>query len=107
LPVEDPGDVGVGVVHGKPADQVNGVVVGADFRLRAAQRHGQLGDRAAFPPQHQARVRLGVVAAQGDVHLVQQGAQQLLAVLVGGGRGVPDGAEVAAEGEDGLFVLLG
>ena len=51
LPVEDPGDDGVGVVHGQPADQVDGVLIGADFRLRAAQRDGQLADRAAFPPQ--------------------------------------------------------
>jgi hypothetical protein len=50
-------------------------------------------------------VRAGVVAAQRDVHLIEQGAQQLLAVLVGGGRSVPDGAEVIAEGQDRLFLL--
>ena len=77
-------------MHGQAADQADGVLVGADLRLRAAQRDGQLADRAAFPPQDQAGVRVGVVAAGGDVHLVQQGAQQLLAVLVGGGRRVPD-----------------
>ena len=100
MPVEDPGDDRVGVVHGKPADQVDGVVVGADFRLRAAQRHGQLGDRAAFPPQDQAGVRVGVVAAGGDVHLLQQGAQQLLAVLIGGGGRVLHLAQVVAQGQD-------
>ena len=31
--------------------------------LLAAQRHGQLGDRAAFPAQHQVGVRAGIVAA--------------------------------------------
>ena len=92
--------IGVGVVHGQPADQVDGVLVGADLRLRAAQRDGQLADRAAFPPQDQAGVRVRVVAAGGDVHLLQQGAQQLLAVLIGGGRRVPDLAEVVAEGQD-------
>ena len=107
MPVEDPGDDRVGVVHGQPADQVNGVVVGADFRLRAAQRHGQLGDRAAFPPQDQAGVQVGVVAAGGDVHLLQQGAQQLLAVLVGGGRCRPDLIEILTEGENRLFLLWG
>jgi hypothetical protein len=50
LPVEDPGDFGVGVVHGKPADQVNGVVIGADFRLRAAQRDGSLDCPAGPQP---------------------------------------------------------
>jgi len=52
-------------------------------------------------------VRAGIVAVQRDVHLLQQGAQQLLAVLVGGGRGVPHLAEVAAESQDGLFLLRG
>ena len=55
---------GVGVVHGQAADQVDGVLVGADLRLRAAQRDGQLADRAAFPPQDQAGVRVRVVAAE-------------------------------------------
>ena len=81
--------------------------IGADGGLAAAQRDGQLADRAAFPPQDQGGVRAGVVAVQRDVHLIEQGAQQLLAVLVGGGRGVPDGAEVIAEGEDRLFLLRG
>ena len=45
-------------------------------------------------------MRVRVVAAGGDVHFLQQGAQQLLAVLIGGGRRVPDLAEVVAEGQD-------
>ena len=41
-----------------------------------------------------------VVAVHGDVHLVRQGVQQLLTVLIGGGRRVPDGLQVVAEGQD-------
>jgi len=87
-------------MDGQAADQADGVLAGADLGLRAAQRHGQLADSAAFPPQHQAGVRVRVIAAEGDVHFVGQGAQQLLAVLVGGGRRVSDSVEVVAEGED-------
>jgi hypothetical protein len=94
-------------VHGQAADQVDGVLAGADLGLAAAQLDGQLADRAAFPPQHQAGVRAGVVAVQRDVDLVDQGAQQLFAVLVGGRGRVPDGAEIAAEGEDRLFLFGG
>jgi hypothetical protein len=86
-------------VHGQSPDEVDGVLVGADLGLRAAQRDGQLADRAAFPPQDQAGVRVRAVAAGGDVDLIEQGTQQLLAVLVGGGRRVPDLAEVVAEGQ--------
>jgi hypothetical protein len=41
-----------------------------------------------------------VIAVHGDVHLIEQGAQQLLVVLVAGGGGVPDGLQVVAEGQD-------
>ena len=46
-----------------------------------------------------------VVAVHADVDLLEQGAQQLLAVLVGGGRRRPHPVEVVAEGEDGLLLL--
>jgi hypothetical protein len=45
------------------------------------------------------RVRVLAVDGQGDVG--EQGVQQLLAVLVSGGLGGPDGAEVVGEGQDG------
>ena len=50
--------------------------------------HGQFADRAAVPAQHQPSLPAGVIAVQGDVDLLEQRAQQLLAVAVGGaGRG--------------------
>ena len=108
LPVEDPGDLGVGVVDGEAADQADGVLVGAEpSRGLALDGDGQLADRPAFPAQHQVGVSGVVVAVDGDVDFVQQGAQQLLAVLVGGGRRVPDGLQVIAEGQDrGAFARL-
>ena len=75
LAVEDSGDGGVGVVHGQPAQQVDGVLVGADLRLTTAQRHGELADRAALPAQHQLGVRGGVLALQGDVDFLKQSTQ--------------------------------
>jgi hypothetical protein len=101
LPVEDAGDLGVGVVDGQPADQVDGVLVCADLGGLAPDRHGQLADRAAFPPQQQVRPALGVVAADVDGDFLQQSAQQLLAVLVGGGRCCPYLFQVVAQGQDG------
>jgi hypothetical protein len=41
LPVEDPGDFRIGVVHGEAAHEVDGVFVGADCGLWASQRDGQ------------------------------------------------------------------
>jgi hypothetical protein len=42
-----------------------------------------------------------------DADLVQQGAQQLLAVLVAGGGRRPHPGEVVTEGEDGPFLVRG
>ena len=100
MPVEDPGDLRVGVVHGQATDQLDGVLAGADRRRLAFERHHQLADRAALPAQQQVGSTLGGVAVDGDVDLLQQGAQQLLAVLVGGGRRRPDLVEVVAEAQD-------
>ena len=101
LPVEDPGDDRVGVVHGEPPDQVDGVLIGAD--LRAARRRSGTVSSLIAPPFHRStRSACGAGSSRrsGDVHFVQQGAQQLLAVLVGGGGRVPYLAEVVAEGQD-------
>src|SRR5262249_51161644 len=100
-PVEDPRDLGVVVVDGEPADQADSVLIGAQPAGRGAfDRDRQFGDRPAFPPQDQVSAAAVVIAVDGDVDLVQQGAQQLFAVLVGGGGRVPDGLQIIAEGED-------
>src|SRR3974377_1811944 len=52
------------------------------------------------------RIRaVGARASRGWAAPREEGAEQLLAVLAGGGRSVPDGAEVIAEGQDRLFLL--
>jgi hypothetical protein len=93
-------------VDSQPADQADGVLAGAEPSWGLAlDRDGQLADRPAFPPQHQIGVSCVVVTADGDVDFVQQGAQQLLAVFIGGGVRIPDLTEVVAEGEDrGAFL---
>ena len=63
----------------------------------AFDRHGQVGDGAAFPAQQQFGVGVGVVAVHVDVDLVEQAAQQLFAVLVGGGGRRPCFGEVVTE----------
>ncbi len=108
LPVQDPGDRGVRVADCQAAQQVDGVLLGAQTLWRLAfDRHGQFGDRAAFPAQHEISAAFLVVAAHADADFVQQAAQQLFAVLVGGGRRRPRFTEVAAESQDGLFLLRG
>src|SRR6266545_679876 len=100
LAVEDPGDDGIGVVGRQPADQRDGVLVGADRRgVGAGQLDDQLAGVAAAPAQQQPGA--GGVAVDGDDDLLEQGAQQLLAVPVGGGRRLPHQAHVAAQGGDG------
>ena len=69
--------------------------------MACAWRGGELAERAAFPAQDEVGVALAAVAVHGDVDLVEQGAQQLFAVPVGGGRCVPDLMQVVAEGQDG------
>ena len=63
----------------------------------------------APPFQRSSEVRAGlvVVAVHADADLVEQGAQQLFAVLVGGGGRRPHPGEVVAEGEDRLLLVRG
>ena len=92
--------VASGVVGGETAHQVDDVLVGAEpFGWRAPDWHPQVGDRAAFPAQHELGVGIGVVAAHGDVDLVEQAAQQSFSVFVGGGRRCPHAGEVVTERE--------
>lgn len=101
LAVEDAGDLGVGVVHGQAAEQGDGVLVGADRWRPALQGDGQVAGGAALPAQDQVSSPTGGVPGHRDAHLLEQAAEQLLALAVGGARRVEDGAEVVAQGEDG------
>ena len=61
-------------------------------------------DRSVIAPPFQRSssvgVCVGVVAVHGDVDLVEQAAQQLFAVLVGGGGRRPHAGEVVTERQD-------
>jgi hypothetical protein len=74
LPVEDPCDGRVGVVNGQTAHELDGVLVGADFRrCLSGQGDGEFGESAATPAQRQ----LGAfgVTLDTDDHLLQQGVE--------------------------------
>ena len=83
LAAEDRGDLPVGLVLGQAADQVQRVL-GGSIALELAgnsQRDAQFGPRAAFPLH--LHVGAAFVVVDGDDHLADQRAQQLLAVAVG------------------------
>jgi hypothetical protein len=73
LAVEDPGDLGVAVVDGEAADEIHGVLSGADLGLGAADRHHKLAGRAALPPHEHLGVRVGAVAVEGEGDVLEQG----------------------------------
>src|ERR671918_30884 len=105
LAVQDAGDGGVGVVDGGPGQQLDGVLVGGvGGRGGAAQLDEGLGGGAA-PPAHEQLGPL-VLLVYVDADVLEQRAQQLLAVPVaGGGRG-PHPPDVRAErGQRGAFVV--
>jgi len=104
LTVEDAGDLRVGVVHGQAADQVDGVLVGAEpLLLPGDDRDGQVGDGAAFPAEHQIGAARGPV--DGDDDLAEQRGQEFLAVPVGGARRCEDDVEVFTQRQDLCFLL--
>jgi len=106
LTVEDAGDLGVGVVQGQPPDEVDGVFVGAQPGLcPGGERYPQVGEGAALPAEYEVGVAGGSV--QGDGDLGEQGAQEFLAVAVGGGRRGPDHVQVAAQCEDPGLLFRG
>jgi hypothetical protein len=98
------GDPAIVVVHGEPADQLDRVLVGADRRLRLGEGERQLGDRAALPADLDARTALLPVGVDDD--LVDQAAQELLSVAVGGCRCGPHASEVGAERQQSLALLV-
>ena len=71
----------------------------------AGERDGELGDRAASPADRERRAAL--LALDVDDDFLDQAAEQLLAVAVGGGGRRPDAAEVGAERQQLLALLVG
>jgi hypothetical protein len=100
LPVEDSCDDRVGVMDGQAADQLDRVVIGADLGLGPFERNRQVADRATFPADLQLGAAGGAIGWDGDDDVVQEGVQQLFAVLFGGARRGPDPLEILTQGQD-------
>ena len=105
LAVEDPGDRRVVVVDGEPLEQRDRVLVGANAGLVARQRNDELGDRAATPAERDRRAALLADHVEDD--FLDQCAQQLFAVAVGGRRRGPNTPEVGAEREQSFALGRG
>ena len=104
LAVEDPGDLGVGVVRAKLLQQCDCVLVGADRGLSFWECDGELGDRACLPADGECRAALLTVGV--DDHFLDQAAQECF----GRGRGRWRGqhaAEVRSEREERLALSGG
>ena len=59
----------------------------------------EVADQAFVPAQHELGVGIDVVAAHGDVDLVEQAAQQSFSVFIGGDGRRPHAGEIVAERE--------
>jgi hypothetical protein len=93
LAIENAGNHRVGIVHGQPTDERDGVLLRA-YRGLALARQGEvdIGQCTAFPAQDQ--MSRGLVALDLDDHLLDQRAEQLLAVARRGRGRPPDRCEV-------------
>src|SRR5262249_27971598 len=90
-----PRDRGVVVVAGQAADQADDVLAAGDRAAAAfGQRERDRAGRGALPGDQ--RVAGSCRAADGQGDLADHGADQLLALAVGGRRGVEHGADVGA-----------
>jgi hypothetical protein len=88
-------------VQGELADELDGVLVGAvAFGAALDQRHGQPGARAALPDDLHLRPPRRLL--DGDDHLADECAEQLLAVTRGDGLGCPQPREIPGEPDERL-----
>jgi hypothetical protein len=102
---QDRRDLIVAVMGGEAADQLDGVL-GQPTPLRAAgvEAHGQFGAGAALPADLDVGAPVG--GLDGDDHVADERAQQLLAVAVGRRRRVPQPRQIARQPrESGPFVV--
>jgi hypothetical protein len=86
---------------GQTAQQRDRIFIGAwPHRLEAWDKNVERGDRAAAPAQCQMRLAFGALEIQG--HFFQQGAQQFLAITVGGSCRAPDLTKISGERREPL-----
>jgi len=104
LSIEDAGYDSIGVKRGQASQQIDRIIGGADGRrMRARQRNIDLGEESAAPMQRQMRVVLLTLHFQRNI--VEQRAQQLLAIAITRGVRRPDTLEIFAEREDRVAFL--
>ncbi|MER9560287.1 hypothetical protein NKI92_34225 [Mesorhizobium sp. M0323] len=104
LAVENAGDDGIGVMRCQPPQQRQRILVGTHRRRpRARQSDGEAAQRAALPAQDEMRCCLVAVDMEGD--LLDECAQQLLAVARRRGGCVPDACQIGPEGDEVLPLL--
>ncbi len=99
LAIEDASNDGIGVMRCQAAQQIDGVLGGAD-RRRVGARQGniKLAQEPAAPAQHQVGVGFLALNTQGD--LFEQRTQQFFAVPIARRGRRPDAFEILAERED-------
>ena len=105
LAVEDAGDDAIGMMDGQAADNLDGFFIGSSRRrIGAWQGDLQVGDVPALPANGQASPVFGPFDDNG--HILQQGAEQLLAIAIRGGRRRPHAPQVAAECKQALALAV-
>src|SRR5262245_35538170 len=98
LAIEYPGDHGIGVMHRQPANECDGVFIGADGSLALGQRQVKFDQSTSFPPQRYVRRRLFALDLDDD--LLDQSSQQFFPVARRRCGRSPDRGEVRAEGSE-------
>src|SRR5437773_2890233 len=103
LAIEDAGDDGVGAVRGEAAGEREAVFIGPNAgRIRAGQADLEFADGAPAPAQRETSA--AVVAIDRDHHILQQRAQQLFFVAVGGGGCRPCASKIIAKRAEALGI---
>src|SRR5208282_3132318 len=104
LTIEDAGDDGIRIMRCQATQQIDRVLGGANRRrVRARQGNVDLARESATPAQHQVGVGLLALNAQSD--LLEQRAQQFLAIPIARRGHRPDALEILAEREDRVALL--
>jgi hypothetical protein len=104
LAIENAGNDRVWIVHGQAAHQIDGLLVGANrWRLDVPQRDVEFAEKATAPPQREMRLMLGLVDRDDD--LLEQCAQQFLAIAIGRGRCRPYAFQITSQRQNGLTLV--
>src|SRR6516225_3021448 len=99
LAIEDTGDLGVGIMYSQSPQQVDRIVGSTDRRwMRVRQRNINFAEESAAPAQCQVSVVFIALDPQSDI--LEQRAEQLLAIAVARRGSEPDTLEVFTECKD-------